>query len=61
VPGWVDFEKLLLLARFAVPCVRLADKSAALHTDRGTLTGFAASATGSAKPVSPNELRSPVS
>ena len=48
-------------ARFAVPCVRLADKPAALHTDRCTLNGFAASATGSAKPFRPNELRSSAS
>ena len=46
-------------ARFAVPCVRLADKPAALHTDRCTRIRLAVSATGSARRIRPNKLRSP--
>ena len=36
--------------RFAVPCVRLGAGAPALHTDRCTTAGSAASATGSAEP-----------
>ena len=40
--------------RFAVPGVRLADRAAALHTDRCTPIDSAVSATGGAEPIGPN-------